>query len=349
MAPTSSSTIPRRRLGTQGLEVSALGLGCMSVTGWYSPGNIPSTEDEAVALFKHAYDNGITFFDTADVYGPYTSEILVGKAIKDLPRDKVQIATKYGFVLESEGPLRVRADPEFIRNQCEGSLKRLGVEYIDLYFQHRTDATVPIEVTVGELKKLVEEGKVKYIGLSEASANTIRRAHAVHPITAIQLEWSLWSRDIEDEIIPVCRELGIGIVSYSPLGRGFFAGKAILDKLEEDDVRIVRQPRFAAASIDKNKILYERVAALAAKHGCTPGQLALAWVLNQGEDVVPIPGTTKISNLDLNIGAVHIKLDAHELAEVTAAVPAAEVAGARVNAAMLEMSWQATDTPPLQQ
>ncbi|BBN12056.1 pyridoxine 4-dehydrogenase [Marchantia polymorpha subsp. ruderalis] len=350
MAPTSPPrTIPRRRLGTQGLEVSAIGLGCMNFVGVYSYGRNSLGEDDAVALIQHAFHNGVTFFDTSDAYGPLTSEILLGKAIKDLPRDKVQIATKYGYVIEAGRMVGVRADPEYIRERCEASLKRLGVEYIDLYFQHRTDTTVPIEVTVGALKQLVEEGKVKYIGLSEASASTIRRAHAVHPITAIQIEWSLWTRDIEEEIVPVCRELGIGIVPYSPLGRGFFAGKAVVEKLEDGDRRTDVHPRFAASCIDKNKILYERVAALAARHGCTPAQLALAWVLHQGEDVVPIPGTSKISNLDMNLVAAHIKLDAHELAEVTAAVPEAEVAGARANPVMAAKMWHAAETPPLKQ
>ncbi|KHN43197.1 Putative aldo-keto reductase 1 [Glycine soja] len=222
-----SVEIPRVKLGTQGLEVSKLGYGCMGLTGAY---NDPLPEEEGISIIKHAFSKGITFFDTSDIYGPdHANEIVVGKALKQLPREKIQIATKFGITKIDSSGMVVKGTPEYARSCCEASLKRLGVEYIDLYYQHRVDLSVPIEETIGELKKLVEEGKVRYIGLSEASPDTIRRAHAVHPITAVQMEWSLWTRDIEDEIIPLCKELGIGIVPYSPLGRGFFGGKGVLE------------------------------------------------------------------------------------------------------------------------
>lgn len=303
-------------------------------------------EKEAIAVIHHAFNSGVTFFDTSDAYGPHSNEKLLGRALKGLPRDEVQLATKFA-ITTVDGKIEVRGDAEYVRKACEDSLERLQLDYIDLYYQHRVDTKVPIEVTVGELKKLVEEGKIKYIGLSEASADTIRRAHAVHPITAVQIEWSLWSRDIEEEIIPLCRELGIGIVSYSPLGRGFFSGKAVLEKLEETDLRPQRYPRFQGENVEKNKVLYERVAALAKKHKCTPGQLALAWVLHQGEDVVPIPGTTKIPNLNENIGAISVELTPEELKEVAAAVPEHEIAGDRYNEALAKQTWKSVTTPPL--
>ncbi|KAG0631519.1 hypothetical protein M758_1G260400 [Ceratodon purpureus] len=227
--------VPRRKLGSQGLEVSALGLGCMGLSTWYGKA---LEEKEAATVIHHAFNNGVTFFDTSDAYGPHTNEKLIGQCIQGLPREKIQIATKFA-ITQVDGKMAVRGDAEYVRKACEDSLERLGVDYIDLYYQHRVDTKVPIEVTVGELKKLVEEGKIKYIGLSEASADTIRRAHAVHPISAVQIEWSLWARDIEEEIVPLCRELGIGIVPYSPLGRGFFSGKAVVEKLEENDARPV--------------------------------------------------------------------------------------------------------------
>lgn len=329
------------------LQVSAIGLGCMGLAGWYQGSDI-LPDDNAVNLIHHAFNKGVTFLDTSDVYGPHISEILLGKALKGLPREKIQLATKFGNVKAADGHHIVKGDPEYVRTACEDSLQRLGVEYIDLYYQHRVDRNTPIEATVGELKKLVEEGKVKYIGLSEASANTIRRAHAVHPITAVQLEWSLWTRDIEDEIVPLCRELGIGIVPYSPLGRGFFSGKASVETIDEKDSRLVRHPRFQAENLERNKVLYERVAALATSHGCTPGQLALAWVSSQGPDVVPIPGTTKIANFDENIGSLNVKLEQKEVEEVAAAVPIDQVAGGRYNEKLLKMSWQHVETPPFE-
>ncbi|KAL2633860.1 hypothetical protein R1flu_005339 [Riccia fluitans] len=348
MASVSSSRyLPRRKLGTQGLEVSALGLGCMSLTGGY--GSFTSEEAEKVALdvVKHSYDKGLTFFDTADFYGNHQNEIVLGKAIKDVPRDQLQIATKFGLSL-ANGKIVVRADPKYVRECCEASLQRLGVDYIDLYYQHRTDSTVPIEKTVGELKKLVEEGKVKYIGLSEACASDIRRAHAVHPITAVQLEWALWTRDVEEEIIPLCRELGIGIVAYGPLGRGFLAGKGLVEKLNEDDIRLKTHPRFQPENIEKNKLLYERIVALAEKHGCTPGQLSLAWLLQQGDDIVPIPGTSKVKNLEENLGSVHVKLESKDLQNLEAAVPVGEVSGESVPEYWRTKNYKAKQTPPLE-
>ncbi|MQM04422.1 hypothetical protein Taro_037222 [Colocasia esculenta] len=283
--------IPRVRLGSQGFEVSKLGFGCMGLSGVY---NSPVDEETGIAVILRAFEKGVTFFDTSDAYGPLTNEVLLGKALERLPREQVQVATKFGIAKIELTGMTVNGTPEFVRASCEASLARLGVGYIDLYYQHRIDTTVPIEETVGELKKLVEEGKVKYIGLSEASPDTIRRAHAVHPITALQIEWSLWTRDIEEVIVPLCRELGIGIVPYSPLGRGFFAGKAVVEGLPENSILSIH-PRFSGENMEKNKILYARLRNLAEKHQCTPAQLALAWVLYQGDDVVPIPGLQNAS------------------------------------------------------
>ncbi|XP_071938351.1 probable aldo-keto reductase 2 isoform X2 [Coffea arabica] len=265
------------------------------------------------------------------------------KALKEGKRETMQLATKFAFI-DQDGQSGIRGDPAHVRAVCEGSLKRLGLDCIDLYYQPRIDTNVPIEVTVGEFKKLVEEGKIKYIGLSEASASTIRRAHAVHPITAIQLEWSLWSRDVEEEIIPTCRELGIGIVAYSPLGRGFFSsGPKLVENLTDDDYR-KHMPRFQAENLEHNKNLYERVNAIASRKGCTPSQLALAWVHHQGNDVCPIPGTTKIENLDQNIGALSVKLSAEEMAELES-IASAGVKGERYGPEV--STWQNSETPPL--
>nr|P49249.1 RecName: Full=IN2-2 protein [Zea mays]CAA41448.1 In2-2 [Zea mays] len=248
-------SVPRIKLGSQGLEVSAQGLGCMGMSAFYGP---PKPESEMIKLIHHAVDAGVTFLDTSDVYGPHTNEVLLGKALQGGVREKVELATKFG-VSFADGKREIHGDPAYVRTACEGSFKRLGVDCIDLYYQHRIDKRVPIEVTIGELKKLVEEGKIKYIGLSEASASTIRRAHAVHPITAVQLEWSLWSRDAEEDIIPTCRELGIGIVAYSPLGRGFFSsGAKLVDSLSEQDFR-KHMPRFQPENLDKNAQIFERV------------------------------------------------------------------------------------------
>ena len=332
----------RIKLGSQGLEVSAQGLGCMGMSAFYGP---PKPEEDMIKLIHHAVDSGVTFLDTSDVYGPHTNEILLGKALKGGMREKVELATKFGVIL-ADGKMEVRGDPAYVRAACEGSLKRLEIDCIDLYYQHRIDTRVPIEITMGELKKLVEEGKIKYIGLSEASAATIRRAHAVHPITAIQLEWSLWTRDVEEQIVPTCRELGIGIVSYSPLGRGFFSsGPKMVDTIAKDDFR-KHLPRFQAENLEHNKTMFERVNEMAKKKGCTPGQLALSWVHHQGSDVCPIPGTTKIENFDQNIGALSVKLTPEEMAELESIVSAEAVKGDRFSGGTA-FSWMESDTPPL--
>ncbi|KAI3798212.1 hypothetical protein L1987_33482 [Smallanthus sonchifolius] len=332
--------VPRLKLGSQGLEVSAQGLGCMGMSAFYGP---PKPEPDMINLIHHAINAGVTFLDTSDVYGPKTNEILLGKALKGGVREKVELATKFG--INYDGAWEVNGDPAYVRAACEASLQRLDIDCIDLYYQHRIDTRVPIEITMGELKKLVEEGKIKYVGLSEASASTIRRAHAVHPITAIQLEWSLWSRDVEEEIIPTCRELGIGIVAYSPLGRGFFSsGPNLLQKLEDGDFR-KDMPRFQPENLEHNKNLYERVNEIASKKGCTPSQLSLAWVHHQGNDVVPIPGTTKIENLEQNIGALSIKLTPEEMAELESIASADSVKGARYGEGI--STYLDSETPPL--
>ncbi|CAL1366629.1 unnamed protein product [Linum trigynum] len=334
------AAVKRIKLGSQGLEVSAQGLGCMGMSAFYGPAK---PDSDMIALIHHAINSGVTFFDTSDIYGPRTNEILLGKAFKEGVREKVELATKFGSVFE-EGKRGYRGDPAYVRAACEASLKRLEVDCIDLYYQHRVDTTVPIEATVGEMKKLVEEGKIKYIGLSEASAATIRRAHAVHPITAVQLEWSLWSRDVEEEIIPTCRELGIGIVVYSPLGRGFFAsGPKLLDSLEDGDFRKM-QPRFQGENLDHNTTLFEKVNAMANRKGCTPSQLALAWVHHQGDDVCPIPGTTKIENFDQNVGALSVKLAPEEMSELEAMASDDAVKGDRYMEGIA--TFKGADTPP---
>nr|XP_016439017.1 PREDICTED: auxin-induced protein PCNT115-like [Nicotiana tabacum] len=318
----------------------------MGMSAFYGP---PKPEPDMIQLIHHAINSGITLLDTSDVYGPHTNEILLGKALKGGMRERVVLATKFGIVLgdekKAEGKRGVHGDPAYVRSACEASLKRLDVDCIDLYYQHRVDTRVPIEVTVGELKKLVEEGKIKYIGLSEASASTIRRAHAVHPITAVQLEWSLWSRDVEEEIIPTCRELGIGIVAYSPLGRGFLSsGPKLLEDMSNEDYR-KHLPRFQAENLEHNKNLYERICQMAARKGCTPSQLALAWVHHQGNDVCPIPGTTKIENLNLNIGALSIKLTSEDMAELESIASDNAVQGDRYIPGM--STYKNSETPPL--
>ncbi|GMN25460.1 hypothetical protein TIFTF001_000933 [Ficus carica] len=343
MANENKLQIPTVKLGNQGLKVSKLGFGCMGLTGVY---NSPVSEEDGMNIIKYAFSKGITFFDTADVYGSHSNEILVGKALKQIPREEVQLATKFGIAgIGPDSRMIVKGTPEYVRSCCEASLKRLDVDYIDLYYQHRIDTSVPIEETIGELKKLVEEGKIKYIGLSEAGPDTIRRAHAVHPITAVQMEWSLWTRDIEEEIIPLCRELGIGIVPYSPLGRGFFGGKAVLESLPANS-HLASHPRFHGENFNKNKQFYDRIDSLAKKHKCSPAQLALAWVLLQGDEVVPIPGTTKIKNLDDNIGSVRVKLTEEDLKEICDAVPIEEVAGDRTYDGMISSTWKFVNTPP---
>ncbi|XP_073099435.1 probable aldo-keto reductase 2 [Elaeis guineensis] len=333
--------VTRIKLGSQGLEVSTQGLGCMGMSAFYGP---PKPETDMIALVHHAVRSGVTFLDTSDSYGPFTNEILLGKALQGGMREKVELATKFG-ISYADGKREIRGDPAYVRAACEASLKRLGIDCIDLYYQHRIDTRVPIEVTMGELKKLVEEGKIKYIGLSEASASTIRRAHAVHPITAVQLEWSLWTRDVEEDIIPTCRELGIGIVAYSPLGRGFFsAGPKMANSLSDQDFR-KSMPRFQPENLEQNAVIFERVNEMAKRKGCTPSQLALAWVHHQGSDVCPIPGTTKIENFNQNIGALSVKLTPEEMAELESYASTDSVKGDRYSSSV--STWKDSETPPL--
>ncbi|GAA4541079.1 aldo/keto reductase [Amycolatopsis samaneae] len=321
----SGSTLPTRRLGA--LEVSAQGLGCMGMSEFYGQGD----DTESIATIHRALDLGVTLLDTADMYGPFVNEELVGRAIADR-RDRVVLATKFGIVRDPDDPSKrgVRGDAEYVRSAAEASLRRLGVDHIDLYYQHRVDPDTPIEETVGALAALVEQGKIRHIGLSEASAATIRRAHAVHPITAVQTEWSLWSRDIETEIVPTCRELGIGVVPYSPLGRGFLTGRfTAKSDFAEGDYRQTLQPRFAGENLDRNLAIVDALRALAEKKGVTAGQLALAWVQSRGDDVVPIPGTKRRKYLEENVAAVALELSTEDIEAIEAAVPADAVAGNR--------------------
>src|SRR5688572_27350464 len=316
-----------RRLGTNGPEVSAVGLGCMGMSEFYGPRD----EREAIATIHHALDRGCTFLDTADMYGPHTNEELVGRAIRDR-RDRVFLATKFGILREESGIRMIRGvsgKPDYVRASCDASLRRLGVDTIDLYYQHRVDPTTPIEETVGAMAGLVREGKVRYLGLSEAGADTIRRAHRVHPITALQTEYSLWTRDPEDEILAVTRELGIGFVAYSPLGRGFLTGQIRrFEDLAADDYRRM-SPRFQGENFQKNLDLVGRVEAIAREKGCTPAQLALAWVLARGEDIVPIPGTKRRSYLDENLDALDVRLGGDDLRRIDEVAPPGAAAGAR--------------------
>ncbi len=314
-----------RRLGLQGLEVAAVGFGCMGMSEFYGP----SDEAASLDLLQHAIDIGVTFWDTADMYGVGANERLVGRALRGR-RDQVVLATKFGVVRGEDDSFRgVNGTPDYVRSACDASLQRLGVDHIDLYYQHRVDPQVPIEDTVGAMAELVEAGKVRFLGLSEAGASTLRRASSVHPISALQSELSLWSRDIEDEVVPACRELGIGVVAYSPLGRGFLSGAIkSIDDLAEDDWRR-HMPRFQGENFAKNLELVERVEQMSAAKGCTPAQLALAWVLAQGADVVPIPGTRSRSRLEENAGAPEIGLSDHELAEIDELIPRDMAAGTR--------------------
>lgn len=322
----------RRALGTQGLTVSAMGLGCMGMSEFYGP----TDEAESIATIHRALDLGVDFLDTADIYGPFTNEELVGRAIRDR-RDEVVLATKFGNVRGEDGSfLGVNGRPEYVRQACDASLRRVAVDRIDLYYQHRVDPKVPIEETVGAMADLVREGKVSYLGLSEAAPATIRRAHAVHPISGLQTEYSLWSRDPEDEILPTCRELGIGFVAYSPLGRGFLTGRfRTVEDLPPDDWRR-RSPRFQGENFGRNLELVGRIHEIAREKGCTASQLALAWVLAQGEDIVPIPGTKRRSYLEENVAALEVDLTGDDLRRIDAAAPKGVAMGARYPEAAMQ-------------
>jgi aryl-alcohol dehydrogenase-like predicted oxidoreductase len=322
-----------RRLGRNGLTVSALGLGCMGMSEFYGPGD----EAEALATIDRSIELGCTFLDTADMYGPYTNEQLVGRAIRGR-RDKVVVATKFGIVRDPENRTvrGISGTPEYVRSACDGSLKRLGVDTIDLYYQHRVDPTVPIEDTIGAMAELVSAGKVRYLGLSEAGPETIRRANAVHPIAALQTEYSLWTRDPEDGVLATCRELGVGFVAYSPLGRGFLTGQIKrFEDLAPDDYRRM-SPRFQGENFQKNLDLVARVQAIAHEKRCAPSQLALAWVLAQGDDIVPIPGTKRRTYLEENVGALDVRLDAKDLARIDEILPAGAASGLRYPEFMMQ-------------
>ena len=314
-----------RRLGGSGLEVSAIGLGCMGMSEFYGP----SDDASSINVLHHAIDLGVTFWDTADMYGTGRNEQLVGRALRGR-RDRVVLATKFALQRGPDGSfIGISGRPEYVRAACDASLTRLGVDHVDLYYQHRVDPEVPIEDTVGAMAELVEAGKVLHLGLSEAGAATLRRAAAVHPIAALQSEWSLWSRDVEDDIVPACRELGIGLVAYSPLGRGFLTGAIRrVEDLADDDWRR-SNPRFAGENLERNLALVARVERLAADKGCTPAQLALAWVLAQGPDVVPIPGTRSRTRLDENAAAITVALSTDELAAINELIPKDMAAGTR--------------------
>jgi aryl-alcohol dehydrogenase-like predicted oxidoreductase len=326
------SAMQTRTLGRSGLTVSALGLGCMGMSEFYGE----SDDDQSIATIHRALELGVNFLDTSDAYGPHTNERLVGRAIADR-RDKVVLATKFGIVRDPDDPHRRGADgrPDTVRRSCEGSLERLGLDHIDLYYQHRVDPDTPIEETVGAMAQLVQEGKVRFLGLSEASPETLRRANAVHPIAALQTEYSLWSREPEEEILPTCRELGVGFVAYSPLGRGFLTGAIrSIDDFDENDFRR-NQPRFQGENLQRNLELVDRINELAAEKAITPAQLALAWVLSQGEDIVPIPGTRRIERLEENIGALDVEVTPDDLREIADALP--PVTGDRYAAPMMSL------------
>jgi len=337
MFPTSKgkeTTMTERELGKSGLRVSAVGLGCMGMSEFYDPKQL--NDEESIRVIHRYLDAGGNFLDTADMYGVGRNEVLVGKAIAGR-RDRVVLATKFGNVRGPNGEfLGVRGDPPYVKECCDASLKRLRVDVIDLYYQHRVDPKTPIQDTVGAMAELVKAGKVRYLGLSEASPATIRRAAKAHPIAALQTEYSLWSREVEDEVLPAVRELGIGFVAYSPLGRGFLTGRfKTIDDLPADDYRR-NAPRFQGENFRKNLELVKKIEGMAAAKRCTPSQLALAWVLAQGKDIVPIPGTKQVKYLDDNLGAVKVRLTADDLAQLDAILPADAVSGPRYHAQAMQ-------------